>query len=179
MGFRIHAAGSGRYRWHRDYADEGDVYDLAQVMSVVMATPGGVRGVAQEVGTNQVLSQSDATSDSAVQRATRAVGQLTCMHTLRDAFLLCLAERHRVQISVFARTSSSIPFWPDTSAYSRFDYSSGDHRPFWDFINDITPKLEETGLNGFTVLCAIAAAISSWPTRRTRGMPMLNIHLST
>lgn len=178
MAFRIHAVGTGGFHWERNYADEGDVYDLAQAMQLALATPGGVRGVAEEWGTNEVLSQTEATSDSPVQRGTRAIGQITCMDTLRTAFLIALAERHNIQISVFARTPSSIPFWPDSSAYSRFRYEARDARPFWDFLNDITPKLEECGLNGFTVLCAIAAAIARWPMRRTRSLAMLNIHLT-
>ncbi|QZH75479.1 MAG: hypothetical protein JY451_02350 [Erythrobacter sp.] len=176
MSFRIHAAGTGGFRHQRNWTDEGDVYDLASAMSLAASTSGGVRGVATEYGTSRVLGLTDATSDSPVQRATRTVGTLTCMHTLNDAFTLALAERSRMQIAVTAQSPSSMPFFPDVGGHLRYTYDSRDN--FYDFMCDLTPKLEAANLNRFTVLCALAEAFALWPHHGTRGIAMLVVQLT-
>lgn len=176
MSFRIHAAGTGGFIHTRNWGDEGDIYDIASAMSLANSASGGPGSLASEYATGEILGSTEATSMGPVERSTFAVGSITCMHTLNDAFTLALAERSRMQIAITAQSPSSMPFFPDVGGHMRFTYDMRDS--FYDFMSDLTPKLEAADLNRFTVLCALARVFAEWPHHGSRGIPMLVVQIT-
>ncbi len=176
MSFHIHAAGTGGFRHTRNWGDEGDIYDIASAMSLANSARDGPGALASEYVTGEILGSNDVTSMGPVERSTFTVGTLACMGALNDAFTLALAERSRMQIAITAQSPSSMPFFPDVGGHMRFTYEARDS--FYDFMSDLTPRLEAADLNRFTVLCALARVFNEWPSYGSRGIPMLVVTIT-
>lgn len=172
MSYHLHAAGTGGFTWSRNYSDEGDVYDMASAMSLAAATPGGIGAVAEEYATGEL------TPTGPVEQTLSAVGRFSMMGPLCAAFTMMLVDRHAVQLFVSAQAPSSMPFFPDVGGHMRYIYDTRDRDPFWDFMRDLTPRLEAADLNRFGVLRGLTDVFNRWPMRRSHGMQMLNINLT-
>lgn len=176
MSFRMFAVGTGNFGHERNWTDEGDVYELGSMIGDAMDPAGSVgdavRGAVEDEVTDRL------TPDDPVQQGLNAIGRMACGNTLRDAFTLLLAHGE-VNIAISATGSSSIPGWPDPRAFVSNNYSSRWNSTFGDFMRDITPALEETDLNRFTVLCAIAEEFARWDGAASHGQRRLQMEITS
>ncbi len=162
MSFRLFARGTGRFHHSSDYADEGDVYDLAAVAGRISASTGGVGSIVQNEVTSAVPN-----NDFGLQAALNVGGGLVNAHLLRTNFELALARASTMTVFVDARSPNMI--FPDTAANTIGTYRTSDRAPFRDFMTDINPVLEATDLNRFMVLGAMAEVFGAWNGRRAPG----------
>jgi len=173
MSFRIFASGTGGYSRTETCPDEGDVFDADTLISLSgAAVTGGARGAAQEYATDQ------ATPDSNLQRALSRVGTMQATRALETNFVLTLARAHQIQISVYARSSSMLPFWPDNSGQRSRMYRSNDGASYRRFLGDVSKVLKDADLNRFMVLFAIGHVISDWGGLASNGTRMLNFEIT-
>lgn len=177
MSFRIFARGTGDFHHSSDNADEGDVYDMAALMSRISSATGGVSGIVQ----NEALSAVP-NNDFGLATALNVGGGLIMADLLRTNFTLALAHAGHMTIYVAATgTNAIIPdsMFPPDSANMRRTYRTSDYTPFADFMTDLNPVLESAGLNRFMLLGAIAQVFGAWNGQRARvGERMLNIILT-
>lgn len=186
MSFRLFARGTGGYSHSREYADEGDVYDLGTALSRIGAMGGVARAASQglrsagEAAAGAAVGEAGGqipNSDGGFQAALNTLGSFVAIDALRDSFTLTLARAHSMLIFVDARSPNLI--LSDDHANFSFRYSVSDRSTAGDFLRDLNPVLEEADLNRFMVISRIAAVLANWNGRRApRGQCQLNIFVT-
>ena len=173
MSFRIFARGTGGFSFNRNRPDEGDVFDIETTLGRAMSIEGGVRAVVENEVTGAV------SGDSRLQQGLTMQGTLLCVDQLGSQFTQALIDFQNMTISLSAQQSHML--WPTTGGVSTFRYTTRDSAPFRQFLRDIHPALEASGLNGFMVLLALAEVFSLWAlegSEARNGLRQLNIQLT-
>jgi hypothetical protein len=172
MSFRIHAAGSGGFRYSRSNCVDEGVFTAAAIMAAMQGFEPSRAGAVQAAA-DQVLPSAPNAFEFAAQAA-----RIEMLHTLdMGVTRLAMCTGWGGWISVSARQTHAL--WPDTSRFARYDFSSGDS-PGSDFVQRILPALRETDMMNFGVLAQLSNACSSYADYLDgSGTPMLLIELTS
>jgi len=172
MSFRIHAAGSGGFRYSRSNCIDEGVFTAASIISAMQGLEPSRAGAVQAAA-DQVLPSAPNAWEFAAQAA--RIEMLNTLDIGVTALAACTGQGG--WISVSPRKTHAL--WPDTSRFARYDFSPGDS-PGSEFVQRILPALRDTDMMNFGVLAQLSNACNLYagdlPDNAT---PMLLIELTS
>jgi hypothetical protein len=157
-------SGVGHFQKTVNRSDEGDVYDVARALERMNAFAGGAAGVAQ----SEVEGVVNGTS--ALQRSLSGARSIVAVHMLRDALAMVRVQCHGpidISLAIHARESRFV----------RVHIPSSGNNIGATFLRRIHTAMEETGMNKFAVIAAMAECFASWSTQDRRGHRGSNLFL--
>ena len=163
MPVHMHVAGTVDYRFTRRSITFQDVYDLGDALSQCQTLGTGGTGAIRDFVQGEV--EGAVAPPDARQEAMNAAGRMIGVRMIGIGIMAVRTTPSvlPLQITLSARQSNTM--WVDTSRIAYHTIYSDDMNPTRDFLRSIHSTLEDTGLNGFSVLTALGHMFSDYALR--------------
>lgn len=172
MGFRIFAAGSGKFNFVKDNCIDDSDIDMVDLISKFQSMePSWMGAFATGV---DIVQPSKGIIDLMQTMAT-----MEFLHNLSNAvcFLAMCSESSNGWISVSARETHAL--WPDTVAIATYRFDPSDS-PGAEFVKKIAPVLKETDMANWGVLRMLGIVLAKYSAHiGSSGRPIINIQLTS
>lgn len=172
MGFRIFAAGSGKFNFSKDNCIDDSDIDMVDLISKFQAMDGTWMGAADTA--IDIVKPSKGIIDLMQTMAT-----MEFLHNLHNSvsFLAMCSGSDSGWISVAARETHLM--WPDTVDIAKYKFSPGDS-PGKEFVQKIGPVLKKTDMANWGVLRMLGIVLAKYSNHiDSSATPMINIQLTS